>query len=53
MNRYWRMILSERNDLRGSDYGEDDGSKTVIEQNHKMMLGYESAYGQNNSLFSK
>jgi len=46
MTRYWRMILKERRDLRGSDYGEEDGTKESVEQNYEISLGYSPGYSE-------
>jgi hypothetical protein len=40
MDRYWRLILADRKDLRGSDYE----TKEVVEQRKEIELGYESGY---------
>lgn len=52
MNRMWRQLLQEREDLRGSDYGEEDGTKVALEQNKKLELGYEPNYQETKSLFN-
>ena len=43
LDRYWRMILMERPELRGVDY-ED---KVRYEQEKELGLGYEPRYRQN------
>jgi hypothetical protein len=47
MDRYWRLTLKNRKDLRGQDY-ED---KAYYEQREKISLGYESGYVQLKGLF--
>jgi hypothetical protein len=41
-NRYWRLILKEREDLRGKDYKD----KEYLSQDFQSNLGYESGYNQ-------
>jgi hypothetical protein len=42
--RIWRKVLSENPELRGQDYGETDGAKTILEQKKMLELGYEPNY---------
>lgn len=42
MDRYWRMILAERKDLRGTDYD----TKEKVSQEYQIGLGYEGGYHQ-------
>lgn len=45
LDRQWRLILSERNDLRGSDYdGKGFKEKKQLEQESQVDLGYESGF---------
>jgi hypothetical protein len=46
MDRMWRKVLKDNEELRGSDY-ED---KAYLEQVTQIGLGYESAYYQNRKL---
>lgn len=39
-DRYWRDILRDNVDLRGSDYGEDDGTKIALGVEKQRSLGY-------------
>jgi len=43
MDRYWRMITLEREDLRGNDYD----TKEIVSQEKQIQLGYESNYYNN------
>ena len=38
--RIWRKVLSENEELRGSDYSD----KTILEQDKMLQLGYEVGY---------
>ena len=40
MDRAWRKTLEENLELRGSDYGETDGTKDGLEQKKMIELGY-------------
>ena len=42
LDRKWRKILEENEDLRGTDYKEKD----ILEQNKMLELGYEPGYNQ-------
>jgi len=42
LDRYWRLILSEREDLRGKDYN----TKRIVEERKEIDLGYEPGYNQ-------
>lgn len=42
MDRYWRMILAERKDLRGSDYV----TKEKVSEEYQINLGYNPGYEQ-------
>lgn len=39
-DRYWRLLLSEYKELRGSDYG----TKDILEQKKEIELGYSPGY---------
>lgn len=40
LDRKWRLILKENPELRGSDYGEEDGTKDKLEVEKQRELGY-------------
>ena len=42
LDRYWRMILSENEELQGKDYC----TKRIVEERKEMELGYESGFHQ-------
>lgn len=48
MDRYWRKLTAENEDLRGSDYY----TKRQVEERKQIALGYESGYYQNKDLLS-
>lgn len=39
-DRYWRLILANHSELRGTDYE----TKQIVEQRAQITLGYESGY---------
>ena len=43
MDRYWRLILMEREDLRGTDYD----TKKKVSQQKQIEFGYEVGYHEN------
>lgn len=45
MDRYWRLILGERKDLRGNDYD----TKRKVEEEKEMELGYSPHFHQDNA----
>lgn len=40
--RIWRLVLKENPNIRGSDYGNDDGTKKELEVVKQRQLGYNS-----------
>jgi len=51
LDRQWRKILEENEDMRGNDY--DGGKwklKEQLEQEHQMKVGYESGFNQLSTL---
>lgn len=47
MDRYWRLTLKNREDLRGRDYND----KAYYEQREQINLGYEPRYHELKTLF--
>lgn len=43
-DRYWRLHTKDYPELRGSDYGEEDGTKEILEQNKMLELNYSPNY---------
>ena len=43
-DRIWRKVLRENKDLRGEDYGEEDGTKEILEQEKMLEMGYSPNY---------
>lgn len=41
-DRYWRKVTAQRPELQGSDYN----TKTKVEQEYELALGYEPNYNQ-------
>lgn len=42
--RIWRQVTERNEHLRGLDYGSKDGTKTILEQDKMLELGYEPNY---------
>jgi len=40
LDRYWRLILAEREDLQGSDYR----TKKIVEERKEIELGYQGGF---------
>lgn len=43
-DRIWRLVLKTHKELRGNDYGEEDETKNILEQEAQMKFGYEANY---------
>lgn len=43
-DRIWRLVLKENPELRGQDYGLEDGTKAILEEQKMLKLGYEPGF---------